>query len=539
MNTGGIIALVIFLLLIGGAVGWIVFTRLPPPSLKSYIPFLGSSSEPSYGLPQPRAGGVVGWFSDRIRSLKNNRTAAGAYEGQAPGGAAGRRGFGPLDPDEAWDTRVGHEADGYGPSGYYEEQELGLASHNDTSYGGSGGGGSYPMNLAATPGQAPAGFGGHEERGRPRSRGPGAGGGLAPNPFDDDAEPSNISMRGVSPRPIDTAVLTPPTTERPKTGQLNTDTMAHHINLQDIHDTLVSVAFEAGKMIMAANPNDISQDTKMNSADIVTETDQAVEAMISSHLTQKYPSYSFVGEETYIPGKTAITNEPTFIVDPIDGTTNFIHGFPNACVSLGFAVDRIPAVGVVYNPFQDLLFTGILGAGSYMQRNASLPEGSEFKPKRVNLGPGKKLGDLSSALVAVEWGSERKGQNFAIKTRVFQKLTAAKEADLEHHEVGLVGGGSMVHSLRSLGSAALNLCACAAGQVDLYWEGGCYPWDVCAGWCILVEAGGRMVSGNKGGWETQLDSRVYLAVRGAKGGQEEIVKEFWDVIGDEEMVYKY
>lgn len=85
---------------------------------------------------------------------------------------------------------------------------MGLASHqHDTSYGG--GGGSYPMNLAATPGQAPSGFGGNgnedEERGRPRSRAPGAGG-LAPNPFDDDAEPSNLSLRGVSPRPIDTSV---------------------------------------------------------------------------------------------------------------------------------------------------------------------------------------------------------------------------------------------------------------------------------------------------------------------------------------------
>ncbi|KAM7191041.1 hypothetical protein V8F20_009473 [Naviculisporaceae sp. PSN 640] len=219
MNTGGVIALVIFLLLIGAAVGWIVFTRiraqrlgLPPPSFQSYIPFLGSSSP--YGPPQPRTGGIVGWFNDRIRSIKNrnNRTAAGAYEGQSSSSAAaGRRGFGPLDPDDAWDSRVDHEAHGYGPAGYYEEQELGLASHHhDTSYDG-GGGGSYPMNLAAAPGVQPpaAGFGGNrnqdEERGRPRSREPGAGG-LAPNPFDDDAEPSNLSLRGVSPRPIDTGV---------------------------------------------------------------------------------------------------------------------------------------------------------------------------------------------------------------------------------------------------------------------------------------------------------------------------------------------
>ncbi|KAK3319300.1 hypothetical protein B0H66DRAFT_265843 [Apodospora peruviana] len=297
------------------------------------------------------------------------------------------------------------------------------------------------------------------------------------------------------------------------------------INLQEIHDTLVSIAFEAGRMIMAANPSDISMGSKMNSADIVTETDQAVEKMVSSRLTSSYPTYAFVGEETNIPGVTKITSAPTFIIDPIDGTTNFVHGFPNACISLGFVVDRIPSVGVVYNPFQDLLFTGIRGSGSYMQRNASLPDSSEYKGKKIRLSPKGKLGNLSTALVATEWGSERKGDNFEIRARVFRQLCATNE-DGE--------GGSMVHSLRSLGSAALNLCACAAGQVDIYWEGGCYAWDVAAGWCILTEAGGIMASGNPGDWEPALDGRVYLAVRGAEGreGQKEIVEELWKVIGD-------
>ncbi len=136
---------------------------------------------------------------------RNARTAAGAYEQPLQGGpsARGRQGF---DPDDAWDSRVGH--DGYGPGGYYEEQELGLAPpHGDTSYGG---GSSYQMNLAATPGQAPEGFGSRgdadeENRGRSRGRSPGLSAPGARNPFDDDADPSNISLRGVSPRPIDTA----------------------------------------------------------------------------------------------------------------------------------------------------------------------------------------------------------------------------------------------------------------------------------------------------------------------------------------------
>ncbi|TPX18913.1 uncharacterized protein E0L32_011391 [Thyridium curvatum] len=318
------------------------------------------------------------------------------------------------------------------------------------------------------------------------------------------------------------------------------------VNLQEIHDTLLSIAFEAGRMIMAANPNDISTGTKLNfmltdiarapspAVDIVTETDQAVEKMVSTRLRAAYPAYEFVGEETYVAGVTKITDAPTFIVDPIDGTTNFIHGFPNACISLGFAVARRPAVGVVYNPFQDLLFTGVRGEGAYMQRNAALAAAGKLEAERRRLplfpGGAPALGDLSTALVAVEWGSSRDGPNFDVKAEVFRRLAASKEA-----------GGSMCHSLRCLGSAALNLCAVAAGQVDCYWEGGCYAWDVCAGWAILAEAGGVMADGNPGGWEPAVDARTYLAVRGAAALEQQraLVEEFWRVIGDGRMDYKH
>ena len=169
--------------------------QLPPPAWSAWNPF---SSGPSYGQPRPASGGVAGWFNDRLRAFKNrgNRTATGAYESSF--GARGARG---LDPDDAWDARVGHETDAYG---HFEEQEL---QNTHTGYDGS----SYNMNLAATPGMAPSGFGDEEnQRGRTLSRSPGLPSqGLAVpgrrNPFDDDAEPSTISLRGVSPRPIDTA----------------------------------------------------------------------------------------------------------------------------------------------------------------------------------------------------------------------------------------------------------------------------------------------------------------------------------------------
>ncbi|KAL9572725.1 hypothetical protein ACKAV7_003124 [Fusarium commune] len=200
VSTAGGIVIAIIVLLVAGAVGWVVFTQLrarrlglPPPSLASYLPWHKEDS--GYGI-QPAPSGIAGWFNDKIRKFKNrnNRSAAGAYE--QSGGARGRRGFGPLDPDEAWDSRVGNEADQYG---YYEEDVGGRG--RDTGYGGG-----YNMNLAATPGLSGGrGFDEEEDRGRRASRSPASGPG-GRNPFDDDA---GSSLRGVSPRPIDTGVAKP------------------------------------------------------------------------------------------------------------------------------------------------------------------------------------------------------------------------------------------------------------------------------------------------------------------------------------------
>ncbi|VUC22010.1 unnamed protein product [Clonostachys rosea] len=292
------------------------------------------------------------------------------------------------------------------------------------------------------------------------------------------------------------------------------------LNLQAIHDELIQVAYEAGKMMLAANPANIDTGTKLNSVDIVTEVDQGVEKMVSTRLSAAFPSISFMGEETYKPGMR-IGPEPTFVVDPIDGTTNFIHSFPDACISLGLAIERIPTVGVIYNPWQDLLYTAIKGQGAYMTRVKGTA------PQKLPLAQTPRpIDGLGTSLVAVEWGADRQGSNFDVKTAVFRQLTASRDI-----------GGSMCHSLRSLGSAALNIAAVAAGQLDCYWEGGCWAWDVCAGWAILNEAGGRMAGGNPGQWDPALEERVYLAVRGAPSGQKELIEEFWGVIGDGRLDY--
>ncbi|CAN6660810.1 inositol monophosphatase 2 [Trichomonascus vanleenenianus] len=272
-------------------------------------------------------------------------------------------------------------------------------------------------------------------------------------------------------------------------------------NLVEVKEALCKVAIVAGNLIKEKTGT-VSFDDKKNAVDLVTEVDKAVEALVSSELKQAFPDYQFLGEESYIPGKTVLTEEPTFIVDPIDGTTNFIHRFPFSCISLGFAYKKQPVVGVVYNPHLDQLYSGIKGHGAYLNGH-KLPL---KKPEPLR---------LQGALAAIEWGAERSGANYKIKVDTFNSL-AKEEKD----------GGAFMHGFRSLGSAALNICGVASGMLDVYWEGGCYAWDVCAGWVILEECGGRMVSGNPGEWNPAVDSRVYLAVRGGEN-QEKFIEDFW------------
>lgn len=300
--------------------------------------------------------------------------------------------------------------------------------------------------------------------------------------------------------------------------------MADEINHQEVHDFLVEVAHLAGDMITNANPLVSTTSTKKNSADLVTETDQAVEKFVLGKLKEKYPNYDFLGEESYVPGKK-LTDKPTFICDPIDGTVNFVHTFPNVCISLALCVYKMPVIGVVYNPYTTHMYTAIKNQGSYLSmpvRASGATNGATPTPHKIRL-PRKTypspLEGLSKALVAIEWGSDRQGHNWRIKYETFAKLAAGPEE-----------GGKMVHSLRSMGSAALNFCAVAAGNIDLYWEGGCWAWDVAAGWLILTEAGGLVVDTNPGGWTPAVDGRRYMAVRGAPSGQKEIIEEFWNIV---------
>ncbi|KAK8164994.1 hypothetical protein IWX90DRAFT_484643 [Phyllosticta citrichinensis] len=246
MSGIGVFFLVVILLIGATFAGYTVWVRLrakrlglPPPSLNPFARESSRSSVAASALPAPAPGGIVGWVNDKMAALKNRRNrrgdpareryAAGAYEEAGVGGGAGAPAPGPgsggfggestarggargLDPDEAWDTRVGNEA-------YYEEQELGL--HEPTAYSGAGytmageyGGNAYAAQSRVDLGDSGYG-GGAVERGRSRSRELddryggeelGRTTTAGSDPFGDTAERSDMGLRGVSPRPIDTSV---------------------------------------------------------------------------------------------------------------------------------------------------------------------------------------------------------------------------------------------------------------------------------------------------------------------------------------------
>ncbi|KAH7064820.1 hypothetical protein B0J12DRAFT_638086 [Macrophomina phaseolina] len=291
--------------------------------------------------------------------------------------------------------------------------------------------------------------------------------------------------------------------------------------LESVEQTLISIARRAGDMILAADPAVDDSDTKNNSSDRVTATDKAVEDMVFQTVCATYPKFDFLGEESFKDG-TKLTDAPTIVADPIDGTLNFIHGFPNTAISLALTVSRKPVVGVVYNPFRGDLFTAIKGKGAFLTRH----DGRRIRlPSKRTPSP---LTSLNDCLVAVEWGNQRSGPNWDLRTSVHKKLLSSR-AD----------GGAMVHSVRSSGSAALDFCYVAAGWIDVFWEAGVWIWDICAGWIILQEAGGLVASTNPGDWDPELEGRCYLAVRAAPSvtDQKNVVEELWGLMDGKSFTY--
>ena len=295
-----------------------------------------------------------------------------------------------------------------------------------------------------------------------------------------------------------------------------------HQDLKEIESVLIDVATEAGNIMVAAEYSLImTAQTKNNTSDLVTVFDKQIEDMAKARLQKAYPSFYFLGEETFKAG-TKLADQPTFVVDPIDGTLNFTQGVPNCAISLALTLDKKPVVGVVFNPFRGDMYHAVKGQGAFLTRPTT---GNTIKlPVQQNPKP---MPSLNSCLVAVEWGNQRRGPNWALRTSVHNALLTSKDE-----------GGAMCKSVRSNGSAALDFCYVAHGMLDAFWEGGVWSWDVAAGWCILEEAGGIVASANPGNWDPTLEGRLYFAVRNAKPEEQKaVVEELWGLMGDRKFVF--
>ncbi|KAG9079449.1 hypothetical protein FRC06_007715 [Ceratobasidium sp. 370] len=293
-----------------------------------------------------------------------------------------------------------------------------------------------------------------------------------------------------------------------------------------------AIILQGSKAILEQKGQQGSANEKKNAVDLVTEWDVKVEEFVKQQIKENYPNFAFIGEESYSAGdQNPITAAPTFCVDPIDGTTNFVHGFPYACISIGVIYEKSPLIGVVYNPFLDQLYHGLKGHGSY------LVSPLHPSPLRLPLSNPAPLHSLSEAQIAVEWGSDRSKEVMEAKARTFARLAG------DGSSKGGVEGGRMVHSLRSLGSAALNFAYVASGGMDIYWEIGCWPWDVCAGVVIAQEAGGFVSGSSKvplmGVVDEQiLTGRKYIVIRGIADTsgetgletQKRLIKEFYETV---------
>jgi len=274
---------------------------------------------------------------------------------------------------------------------------------------------------------------------------------------------------------------------------------------QEYLNEAVKIAKLAGKTIKESFENrqfisehlDIKEN---NSSDLVTATDQYVEKMVKSHINKLYPTHSFIGEETTAANNNAscnLTDKPTWCIDPIDGTTNFVHGLPFICISIGLLVNKEPVIGVIFNPILNDLYTACKDGGAFLN-GKPLPTIRPIQP----------LETLEKSLVITEYGANRSEESIKAKL------------DTLHDVISYP-----IHGVRSFGSAAMNMCYIARGSCDIYYEIGIHAWDVCAATCILREAGGVVV-----GWEPYYGDNTEPQTKKLKTEGLEIVSEKFDIL---------
>ena len=249
-----------------------------------------------------------------------------------------------------------------------------------------------------------------------------------------------------------------------------------NLSINTMHPMLnvaVKAARRAGTVINRASLNleRLQVDRKQHN-DFVTEVDKAAEAAIIETLSEAYPTHGFLAEET---GERNADAENVWIIDPLDGTTNFIHGFPQYAVSIALAVNGVTQQAVVYDPTRDELFTATRGAGAYLDR------------RRLRVATQDRL---ANSLLGTGF-PYREDQDLEKYLKIF--------GDMSRQCAGL----------RRPGAASLDLAYVAAGRYDGFFESDLKPWDMAAGALLITEAGGLI--GNYRGEEGFLQSGEVMA----------------------------
>ena len=243
-------------------------------------------------------------------------------------------------------------------------------------------------------------------------------------------------------------------------------------DLMDLAALAAELARDAGALILdrqAHRRTDVQ--TKSSATDMVTEVDRASEGLIVGRLRHARPGDAILGEEgTADGGSTGVA----WMVDPVDGTTNYLYGFPAYCVSIAALVGGRPVVGVVYDPVHGELYHAVHGRGATCND----------QPLEVPASP-----SLATALVGTGFSYE-----------------APRRA---HQAAALTHVLPAVRDIRRGGSAALDLCWVAAGRLDAFYERGLQPWDRAAGALVAAEAGAWVGAGSR----PPLDSDLTVACR--------------------------
>ncbi len=244
-------------------------------------------------------------------------------------------------------------------------------------------------------------------------------------------------------------------------------------NLEKYLFTAIEAAKAAAQIQNYYIGKELEIDTKSSETDLVTKVDKLCEEKIREIISRDYPEHIVLGEEQ---GQTGEASH-RWIVDPLDGTLNYAHGFPFYCVSIALEIDGDVKVAVVLDSTRNELFTAIKGRGAFLD-GAPIRTSSEIILKKSMLATG------------FAYAEDTISENLGIFARV-------------HHKV---------RSIRRPGAAALDLCYVACGRLDAFWELKLDPWDVAAGVLIIEEATGKVT--NRSGGEYILTDKVIIASNG-------------------------